>query len=62
MDALLLGDVAGRYLVLAGLEIRGFPLRLPILVELDAFGSPDRFESVGKMLLGKESDWAFFYL
>ena len=25
-------------------------------------GSPERFESVGKLLLGKKSDWGFFYL
>ena len=25
-------------------------------------GSPERFESVGKLLLGKQSDWGFFYL
>ena len=31
-------------------------------VSKHAFGSPDRFESVGKLLLGKASDWAFFYL
>ena len=27
-----------------------------------AFGSASRFESVGKLLLGRESDWGFFYL
>ncbi|OAI41487.1 hypothetical protein AYO38_03620 [bacterium SCGC AG-212-C10] len=27
-----------------------------------AFGSGARFESVGKLLLGRESDWGFFYL
>jgi alkylation response protein AidB-like acyl-CoA dehydrogenase len=27
-----------------------------------AFGSSARFESVGKLLLGRESDWGFFYL
>ena len=31
-------------------------------VSQHAFGSPTRFESVGKLLLGKESDWGFFYL
>jgi alkylation response protein AidB-like acyl-CoA dehydrogenase len=31
-------------------------------VSQHAFGSPERFESVGKLLLGKESDWGFFYL
>ena len=31
-------------------------------VSQHAFGSPTRFESVGKLLLGKESDWEFFYL
>ena len=31
-------------------------------VSQHAFGSPERFESVGKLLLGKKSDWAFFYL
>lgn len=31
-------------------------------VSKHAFSSPDRFESVGQLLLGKESDWAFFYL
>jgi alkylation response protein AidB-like acyl-CoA dehydrogenase len=25
-------------------------------------GSPERFESVGKLLLGKQSDWGFFYV
>src|SRR5262249_62154901 len=25
-------------------------------------GSPERFESVGKLLLGKKSDWGFFYV
>lgn len=27
-----------------------------------AFVSPSRFESVGKLLLGRESDWPFYYL
>jgi alkylation response protein AidB-like acyl-CoA dehydrogenase len=27
-----------------------------------AFSSPGRFESLGKLLLGRESDWAFYYL
>jgi alkylation response protein AidB-like acyl-CoA dehydrogenase len=27
-----------------------------------AFASPSRFESVGKLLLGRESDWPFYYL
>jgi alkylation response protein AidB-like acyl-CoA dehydrogenase len=27
-----------------------------------AFASPNRFESVGKLLLGRESDWPFYYL
>jgi alkylation response protein AidB-like acyl-CoA dehydrogenase len=27
-----------------------------------AFASPSRFESVGKLLLGHESDWPFYYL
>jgi alkylation response protein AidB-like acyl-CoA dehydrogenase len=27
-----------------------------------AFSSASRFESVGKILLGRESDWAFYYL
>jgi alkylation response protein AidB-like acyl-CoA dehydrogenase len=31
-------------------------------VSQHAFGSPERFESVGKLLLGKESDSGFFYL
>lgn len=31
-------------------------------VSQHAFSSPSRFESVGKILLGRESDWAFYYL
>jgi alkylation response protein AidB-like acyl-CoA dehydrogenase len=27
-----------------------------------AFSSPSRFESVGKLMLGKETDWVFYYL
>jgi alkylation response protein AidB-like acyl-CoA dehydrogenase len=27
-----------------------------------AFVSPSRFESVGKLMLGRESDWPFYYL
>jgi alkylation response protein AidB-like acyl-CoA dehydrogenase len=27
-----------------------------------AFASPSRFESVGKLMLGRESDWPFYYL
>jgi Acyl-CoA dehydrogenase, C-terminal domain len=27
-----------------------------------AFASPGRFESIGKLLLGRESDWPFYYL
>ena len=27
-----------------------------------AFASPARFESVGKLMLGRESDWPFYYL
>jgi alkylation response protein AidB-like acyl-CoA dehydrogenase len=27
-----------------------------------AFASPSRFESVGKLLLGRESDWPFYYM
>lgn len=31
-------------------------------VSQHAFGSAERFESIGKLLLGKTSDWGFFYL
>jgi alkylation response protein AidB-like acyl-CoA dehydrogenase len=31
-------------------------------VSQHAFSSPSRFESVGKILLGRESDWGFYYL
>ena len=31
-------------------------------VSQHAFASPSRFESVGKLLLGRESDWPFYYL
>jgi alkylation response protein AidB-like acyl-CoA dehydrogenase len=31
-------------------------------VSQHAFSTPSRFESVGKLLLGRESDWAFYYL
>jgi alkylation response protein AidB-like acyl-CoA dehydrogenase len=31
-------------------------------VSQHAFSSPSRFESVGKLLLGRESDWGFYYL
>src|SRR5581483_4967294 len=27
-----------------------------------AFSSPSRFESIGKLLLGRETDWGFYYL
>jgi len=27
-----------------------------------AFASPNRFESIGKLILGRESDWPFYYL
>jgi alkylation response protein AidB-like acyl-CoA dehydrogenase len=31
-------------------------------VSQHAFSSPSRFESVGKLLLGRQSDWGFYYL
>lgn len=31
-------------------------------VSQHAFSSPSRFESLGKILLGRESDWGFYYL
>jgi len=31
-------------------------------VSQHAFSTPSRFESVGKLMLGKESDWVFYYL
>jgi len=27
-----------------------------------AFASISRFESIGKLMLGRQSDWAFYYL
>jgi alkylation response protein AidB-like acyl-CoA dehydrogenase len=31
-------------------------------VSQHAFASPSRFESIGKLILGRESDWPFYYL
>jgi indole-3-acetate monooxygenase len=31
-------------------------------VSQHAFSSPNRFESLGKLMLGRECDWAFYYL